>query len=168
MFSQMSLGLEEAQGAVAAMLTQIRNHPEKYAQEAAMAVVNESGKLVAFAKMDGPAQHVGDIAIRKAWTAAICRRDTAEMAEFVKVRGYGIEEFLPGGTTVKGGVAIVDPDEDIVPVEDFSDAEWSGKGFGRVSAIGGIGVSRAGPWQLDLEIAKVGLKYIQDKLWAKK
>ena len=168
MYQKSSVGLEEAQGAIQAMLTEIRSHPEKYWQYACLAIVDERGKLVAFAKMDGPAQHIQDIAVRKAWTAAICRRDTAEMAEFIKIRGYGINEFLPGGTTVKAGVAIVDPNEEAVPVEDFGESEWRGKGLGRASCIGGIGVSRAGPWQLDLEVAKAGLKYIQDKLWPKK
>ena len=36
------------------------------------------------------------------------------------------------------------------------------------SCIGGIGVSRSGPWYINLELARVGLKYIQDRLWAKK
>jgi len=164
MYAKMSVGLEEAQGAIQAMLAELRSHPEKYWQHACLAVVDERGKLVAYAKMDGPSEHPQDIATKKAWTAAIWGRDIHEVNTFLATREWGMQDFLPGAIAITGGVAIVDPSEGTITAE----TAYAGKPFFKLSCIGGIGVSAAGPYQLDLAVANVGLKYIQDKLWPKK
>jgi len=164
MYAKMSVGLEEALGAIHAMLDEVKSQPEKYWQEACFAIVDERGKLVAFAKMDGPDQICQDVAIRKAWTAAIWRRDIQEVNEFIKTREWGLDDFLPGATAIVGGVAITDRAEDSITT---ASTNPKGKLGSKPSCIGGIGVSRAGPWYIDQEVARVGLKYIQDKLWSK-
>jgi len=96
MYAKMSVGLEEALGAIHAMLDEVKSQPEKYWQEACFAIVDERGKLVAFAKMDGPDQICQDVAIRKAWTAAIWRRDIQEVNEFIKtLPPLWVEWLLP-------------------------------------------------------------------------
>lgn len=164
MYAKMSVGLEEAQGAIQAMLAELRSHPEKYWQHACLAVVDERGKLVAFAKMDGGPMLAQDIAIKKAWTALMGGRDIHEINEFLATRDWGLQDFIPGGTAVTGGVAIVDPNEGTITAE----TAYAGKPHFKQSCIGGIGAAAAGPYQLDLAVANVGLKYIQDKLWPKK
>jgi uncharacterized protein GlcG (DUF336 family) len=68
-FCKGSIGLEEAQGAIEAMLAEVRSNPGKYWHHGGFAVADERGKLVAFAKMDSAHQLPGDVAIRKAPTA---------------------------------------------------------------------------------------------------
>ena len=165
MYAKMSVGLDEALGAIHAMLDEIRSDTEKYWQEACFAIVDERGKLVAFAKMDGPDQICQDVAIRKAWTAAIWRRDIQEVNEFIATRDWGLDAFTPDATAIVGGVAIAAPDDDMITTASTNEKRKLGS---KPSCIGGIGVSRAGPWYIDLEIARVGLKYIQDRLWVKK
>jgi len=164
MYQKGSVGLEEAQGAIQAMLDELRSHPEKYWQHACLAIVDERGKLVAFAKMDGPASMPQDIAINKARTAALWCKDIAEVNAYLATREWGMQDFLPGGTAIVGGVAICDPSEGEITTE----TEKKGTPFFKTTCIGGIGVSAAGPWMYDLDVANVGRKYIQDKVWPKK
>ena len=161
MYTKSSVGLEEAQGAIEAMLTEIRSHAEQYWQHACLAVVDERGKLVAFAKMDGAPMVAQDIAITKAWTTVMCGRDIHDLNARIATRDWNLQDFIPGGTAVVGGVAIVDPNEESIDGE----PEYTGKPHYKLSCIGGIGVAGVGPYQLDLKIAKIGLQYIQEKLW---
>lgn len=161
MYNVPSVGLEEAQQAIQAMIAEIRGHTEKYWQYACIAVVDERGKLVSYAKMDGAPMLAQDMAIKKAWTAVMAGRDIHEVNERLKVRDWVLQDFISGGTPVPGGVAIVDPNEG----SHDGELEFSGKPNFKVSCCGGIGVSAVGPYQYDLEIAQVGLKYIQSKLW---
>jgi len=165
MYTKSSVGLEEAMGAMQAMLSEIKNHPDKYWQQASIAVVDERGKLVSFAKMDGPSQIGQDAAIKKAFTAAIFRNHIHTVNAMVATRDWGIHDFHPDTTPIVGGVAIIDPKEESVAAENHTGDKSKGKPFFKKSCIGGIGVAAAGPWQLDLEVAEVGLKYIQDRVW---
>ena len=162
MYQKGSIGLDEAHGAIAAMLEEVRSHPEKYWQHGGFAVVDERGKLVAFAKMDSAHQIPGDAAIRKAWTAAICCQDNQNADAMLKKGGATLEEFCPGATSIPGGVAIFDLSEE-------------GKDLGpghapppfKRTCIGAIGVGGVGLPQEDLAVAMVGLRYIQQRLWPK-
>jgi len=171
MFEKRSIGLDEALGAIHAMIDEVRNNPEKYWQAACMAVVDEAGKLVAFAKMDSQTQMAQDIAIRKAWTAAMWRRDIEEVETLLEDVGFKMEDFLQGGTMIPGGVAIINPSDVGMEMSEKELAKAKGLSAGEVAKsygktpIGAIGVSAAGPWQRDLEVAKVGLHYTQKQLW---
>jgi uncharacterized protein GlcG (DUF336 family) len=172
MFEKRSVGLDEALGAIHAMIHEIRNNPQNYWQAACMAVVDEAGKLVAFAKMDSQTQMAQDIAIRKAWTAAMWRRDIQEVQTLLEDVGFTMEDFLQGGTMIPGGVAIIAPSDPGMEMSETELAKAKGlsaeevaKSYGK-TPIGAIGVSAAGPWQRDLEVARVGLQYIQQNLWA--
>jgi uncharacterized protein GlcG (DUF336 family) len=160
MFQKNSLGIDEALGAIHVMLDAVRNGgPDDYWQYASMAIVDEAGQLVAFARMDGLSMMTNDIAIRMARTAAAFRRDIVEVNAYVQGSPWDVSDFCgEWGTRNPGGVAIVDPREVV-------HAGGVGEAFGYSSCIGGIGVSAAGPWQKDLEICGVGLRFIQEKLW---
>jgi uncharacterized protein GlcG (DUF336 family) len=160
MYYKGSIGLDEAQGAIQAMLAEVRAHPEKYWQHGGFAVCDERGKLVAFAKMDSSHQLPGDVAITKARTAAICAQNNDAAAAMLAVRGKVLEEFCPGGTSIAGGVAIFDPTED----ERGAPAGDAQPPF-KPSCIGAIGVGGVGTPPEDFEVAMVGLRSIQAKLW---
>jgi uncharacterized protein GlcG (DUF336 family) len=155
-----SIGLDEAQGAIQAMLAEVWAHPEKYWQHGGLAVCDERGKLVAFAKMDSPNQLPGDVAIAKAWTAAISAQNNDAAAAMLRDGGAVLEEFCPGGTSIPGGVAIFDPTER----ERTAPAGDAQPPF-KPSCIGAIGVGGAGRPPEDLAVAMVGLRHIQERLW---
>ena len=162
MFQKGSIGLDEAQGAITAMLEEVRSHPERYWQAGGMAVVDERGKLVAFAKMDSSHQVPGDVAICKAWTAAICCQDNHQVDAMLKKGGALLQEFCPGATSIPGGVAIFDLEQEGADL---------GPGHARPpfkrTCIGAIGVGGVGLPQEDLAVAMVGLRHIQQRLWPK-
>jgi uncharacterized protein GlcG (DUF336 family) len=160
MYYKGSIGLEEAQGAIAAMLAEVRAHPEKYWQHGGFAVCDERGKLVAFAKMDSGHQLPGDVAIRKAWTAAICSQNNDDAQAMLKKGGALLEEFCAGGTSIPGGVAIFDPTE-----QERTAPPGAAQPPFKPSCIGAIGVGGVGLPQEDVAVAEVGLRYIQQRLW---
>jgi uncharacterized protein GlcG (DUF336 family) len=160
MYYKGSIGLDEAQGAIQAMLDEVRAHPETYWQHGGFAVCDERGKLVAFAKMDSSHQLPGEVAITKAWTAAICAQNNDAAAAMLAERGKLLEEFCPGGTSIPGGVAIFDPTE----CESTAPAGDAQPPF-KPSCIGAIGVGGVGRPPEDFDVAMVGLRFIQQKLW---
>jgi len=159
MYHKASIGLEEAQGAIEAMLAETRAHPEKYWQHGGFAVADERGKLIAFARMDSPHGHPGDMAMKKAWMAAICAQNTDQAAKFLHRVGATLDDFIPGGTSIAGGVVIYDPLEPVA-----EQPGWMPTPFRR-SCIGAVAASGVGEPNVDHEVAMVGLRYIQEKLW---
>ncbi|MBP1627292.1 MAG: heme-degrading [Holophagaceae bacterium] len=160
MFMKVSIGLEEAMGAIQAMLDEVRSNPDRYWQHGGLAVVDDRGKLIAFAKMDSSHQIPGDVAIRKAWTAAICCQDNDRADAMLKKGGALLEEFCAGGTSIPGGVAIFDLGQ-----------EGGDLGPGhaqppfRRTCMGAIGVGGVGLPPEDYAVAMVGLRHIQQRLW---
>lgn len=76
-------------------------------QSHAIAVVDGSGSLVAFVRMEGNPPGVGEFAIQKAEAAAAWRFSTAQMSVAAKdTPGFA---NAPGVTTVPGGVPIYVP-----------------------------------------------------------
>jgi uncharacterized protein GlcG (DUF336 family) len=165
MYEAKVIGLEEAQGAVQAMLQYVKDNPDKYWQRAAFAVMDERGSLVCFAKMDGRSLVAPTMALKKAYTSAIFRRSTMELLDYAKgtfVSEFGLPELVAncghpnyeyGFTAVPGGIPILAPGEE--------------KPIYR-TAIGAIGVGGAGPSGEDHEVAMVGLNYINNALWPSK
>jgi len=162
MYYKGSIGLEEAQGAIAAMLAEVRAHPEKYWQHGGFAVCDERGKLVVFAKMDSAHEIPGDAAIRKAWTAAKCAQNNDSARKMLEKGGATLEEFCPGGTSIPGGLAIFDPTE-----QERTAPPGAAQPPFKPSCLGAIGVGGVGLPAEDLAVAMVGLKYILDRLWPK-
>jgi uncharacterized protein GlcG (DUF336 family) len=160
MYYKGSIGLDEAQGAIEAMLTEVRTHPDRYWQHGGFAVTDERGKLVAFAKMDSSHELPGEVAVKKAWTAAVCAQNNDAAKAMLKKGGATLEEFCPGGTSIPGGVAIFDPAE-----EERTAPPGSAQPPFKPSCIGAIGVGGVGLPEEDVAVAMVGLRYIQERLW---
>lgn len=160
MYYKGSIGLEEAQGAIEVMLAEVRAHPEKYWQHGGFAVCDERGKLVAFAKMDSAHELPGEVAIRKARTAAICAQNNDAAAAMLRKGGDVLEEFCAGGTSIAGGLAIFDPSE----TQKTAPSGRAQPPF-KPSCIGAIGVGGVGLPAEDVAVAEAGLKFIHDSLW---
>jgi uncharacterized protein GlcG (DUF336 family) len=108
----------------------------------AVAVVDEYGYLMAFARMDGAAILSPDLAVGKAFTASALRKSTAESAEHLKDRIVfvaGLNEVAKGKLVLSGGGLLLQKNGVIV---------------------GGIGVSggaAGGTVAQDEECARAGL-----------
>jgi glc operon protein GlcG len=125
MFQKNCLGLAEARAAVEAVLGEACKLPDA---PIAVAVVDDYGRLVYFARMDGCPPVVVELALNKAYTAAVALMDTLAFAE--RDKGWGRElatysdakfTYLQGGLVIKaangtllGGIGVSGrmPDED--------------------------------------------------------
>jgi glc operon protein GlcG len=130
------LSLDDARRAMDRMLQEALKEPHR---PVAIAICDDQGELVAFARMDKCAPLPQTIARKKAYTAARTRSDTNAFAERLKSLGRSAVEFGdPNLIAVQGGVAITAADG---------------------AALGGIGVSGLAAEE-DEAIAKVGLRTI--------
>ncbi len=89
MLPQLSLGLEEAQRAIAAVFEQAK----KDGRAVAVAVVDNHGELIACARMDGAHARVLRYAIRKAYTAATMGRDTVAFKKDIQDAGRTLSDY---------------------------------------------------------------------------
>lgn len=124
---------EGAQRAIAAALAEAK----KQGWQVSIAVVDNSGDLVSFVRMDGASVASVDIAQAKARTAARMRRATRILDSTVSA-GRAAILGLPGVTPVEGGVPIVIDGE----------------------VIGAVGVSGATSAQ-DAQVARAGIAAVQ-------
>ncbi len=127
------LTLEEARRALDAMLGEARRDPGR---PVAMAVVDEKGDLIAYARMDGVAAMPVRLAHQKAYTAARAGRDTSAFRQRLREQAgslvdYG-DPFMAG---LPGGICVLHPKTKRI--------------------LGGIGVS-GHTGERDEEIAKAG------------
>lgn len=105
-----------------------------------IAIVDESGHLVAFRRMDGAKFISIDIALAKAYTAAGTRKSTRDIAPVTVPGepGFGIQNLAGGRfTTLAGGIPLI--------VEDV--------------VVGAIGVS-SGSTQEDQVVAQAGAEFL--------
>jgi glc operon protein GlcG len=143
MYTKECLGLAEARVAVEAALNEANKKPE---EPVAVAVVDDQGKLVFFARMDGCPPVVVELALMKAYTAGVALMDTVSFAARDKEWGrelstYGDDRF----TYLQGGLVI-----------------WSSPrpdGAKQV-LLGGIGISGRMSDE-DERLARIGLEAMQ-------
>lgn len=103
MFQRYSLGLEEAQRAIEAAFKEAR----KDGRPMAAAVVDDAGDLICGARMDGVHERVLRFAIRKAYTAAVMRRDTVAFGKELVERRRSLDDYGdPLFTTLQGGMPV--------------------------------------------------------------
>ncbi len=130
------LSLEDARRAMERMLQEASKAPNR---PVAIAICDDQGELVAFARMDKCAPLPLAISRKKAYTAARTRSDTKAFADRLKGMGRSTLDLGdPSLIGVQGGVAIVTADG---------------------TALGGIGVSGLAAEE-DEAIAKIGLNAI--------
>jgi len=130
------LSLEDARKAMARMLEEAGKAPNR---PVAIAICDDQGELVAFARMDKCAPLPLTIARKKAYTAARTRSDSKAFGDRLKGMGRSAVEFGdPDLIGVQGGVTIAAADG---------------------SPLGGIGVSGLAAEE-DEAIARIGLGVI--------
>lgn len=136
-YQKAMLSLDEARKAMDRMLQEANKNPNR---PIAIAICDDQGELIAFARMDRCAPQPPIIARKKAYTAARARADTKAYAERLKGMGRSVTEFGdPNLLALQGGVVITN----------------SADG----SALGGIGVSGLAAEE-DEAIARIGLDVI--------
>ena len=134
MYDKVVLGMTETQQAMQAMLAEVLKQPDR---PVAIAVTDDDGNLVAYARMDRCRLLPQQAAIKKAYTASIMRSDTGALATRMKEQGRSAAEFGdPKMMFLQGGVVIQRPDGTV---------------------LGGIGVSGLAAAE-DEAIARIGLK----------
>ncbi len=145
MYTRQCLGLAEATAGVEAALAEALKQPDS---PIAVAVVDDHGKLVCFARMDGCPPVVVDLAFMKGYTAAVAMLDTVAFAARDREWGrdlstYGDDHF----TYLQGGLVI-----------------WSKPAAGEAGRVllGGIGVSGRMPEE-DERLARTGLEAMSGK-----
>ena len=131
MVPQLSLGLEEAQRAIAAVFDQAK----KDGRAVAVAVVDNHGDLITCARMDGAHARVLRHAIRKAYTAAVMGRDTVAFKKDMQDAGRSLSDYGDSSlTTLQGGLVVRTGNQ----------------------VVGAI-ASGGSPRQRDVEMAQIGL-----------
>ena len=142
MSEKLSLTFERAQAAMQAMISQAMQTPEELV---AMAIADDTGNLVAYAKMDN-LRLFSRHALRKAYSATIMGTDCGAHAQRLHSQGRSISELGdPNLTHGQGGLVIM-------------------KG-GMI--LGGIGVGGYLSGQRDEDPARVGLEAMdpQQRCW---
>ena len=136
-YQKAALSLEEARRAMDRMLQEANKQPNR---PVAIAIVDDQGELIAYARMDRTAPQPPIIARKKAYTAARTRSDTLAYAERLKGQGRSVTEFGdPNLIALQGGVVITNSSDG--------------------SVLGGIGVSGLAAEE-DEAIARIGLQAI--------
>ena len=110
MYDKPMLGLDQAQAAIKAMIDDYNRDTNR--RKVDMAVVDDAGNLLAYARMDRCLRPT--FAIRKAYTSAMRGIDTVAFAEQLSNQGRTLESFgdsqliaIPGGVTVLHGGAVI-------------------------------------------------------------
>ncbi len=133
MYNKPMLSLSQCQVAIDAMVADFNKDPNRRPVD--MAIVDDMGHLLAYARMDGC--HRPTFAIRKAYTSAVRRMDSVVFADQLKTQGRTLADVGdPELVTIQGGLVIETSD-------------------GRL--LGGIGVGGLPSGKDDEDITRVGL-----------
>ena len=104
MYDKPMISLDQAQDAIKAMIDDYNKDPNR--RKVDMAVVDDAGNLLAYARMDRCLRPT--FAIRKAYTAAVRSMDTVAFAEQLSTQGRTLESFGdPQLIAITGGVAVI-------------------------------------------------------------
>ena len=110
MYNKSMISLDQAQAAIRAMIDDYNKDPNR--RKVDMAVVDDAGNLLAYARMDRCLRPT--FAIRKAYTSALRSMDTVAFVEQLSTQGRTVESFgdpqliaIPGGVVaVKDGAVV--------------------------------------------------------------
>ena len=104
MYDKPMISLAQARDAIQAMLDNYNKDPNR--RKVDMAVVDDAGNLLAYARMDRCLRPT--FAIRKAYTSAVRSMDTVTFAEQLSTQGRSLESFGdPQLIALAGGVAVI-------------------------------------------------------------
>ncbi len=135
MYNKSILSLDQTQKAMQAMIQKATQEPDR---PVAMAIVDDAGNLVSYAKMDKCRPNPQTFAIRKAYTSAMSGVNSADYAERLKSQGRTVSDFgNPNLVSAQGAAVILDP-----------------AGGAVLGAIGVSGLSS----QEDEDLAKLGVQ----------
>ena len=138
MYNKPMLSLTQCQAAINAIVADFNKDPNRRPVD--MAIVDDMGNLLAYARMDGC--HRPTFAIDKAYTSAVRRMDTIAFAEQLKAQGRNVADLGdPQLVTIQGGLVIE-------------------TGDGRL--LGGIGVGGLPSGKDDEDISRAGLAALGD------
>ena len=105
MYNKPMISLDQAQAAIKAMIDDYNKDPNR--RKVDMAVVDDAGNLLAYARMDRCLRPT--FAIRKAYTSAMRSMDTVAFAEQLSAQGRTLEAFGdPQLIAIPGGVAVIE------------------------------------------------------------
>ena len=128
------LSFEQVRAAMSAMIDKAMQTPD---EPVAMAIVDDTGNLVAYAKMDNLRIFSRRHALRKAYTSAIAGMDSGAHAERIHGQGRNMSDLGdPNLTHGQGGLVLM---QDGV-------------------ILGGIGVGGYPSGQSDEDLSRVGLE----------
>ncbi len=134
MYQRPTLSLSQTRNAMNAMLDKAMQEPNR---PLAVAIVDETGKMLSYARMDNCRALPQRMAISKAYTSAMSGSDSNAYAERLKNDGRNIADFGdPALVAVQGAVVVRDPESDVV--------------------LGAIGVSGLSA-QEDEDLARLGM-----------
>jgi glc operon protein GlcG len=140
MYEKKMLGLAEANNIVNAIIDDVR---KRNGSPLSIAVVDFTGDLVQFVRMDGASYNSAHMARAKAYSAAKLRHDTSAIHKWMdSVNAELLDWADPKLTTVGGAVCIVDKSGP-TPV-----------------VVGAVGVGGWPKWQDDEESARTGIAAI--------
>jgi uncharacterized protein GlcG (DUF336 family) len=104
MYDKPMISLDQARDAIQAMIDDYNKDPDR--RKVDMAVVDDAGNLLAYARMDRCLRPT--FAIRKAYTSAVRSMDTVVFAEQLSTQGRSLESFGdPQLIALAGGVAVI-------------------------------------------------------------
>ncbi len=111
MYQLETIGLDDAQKAIQAILTEQAKDPQK--RPISIAVVDAHGDLIAFARMDNGRVMTADVAMKKAYTCVRTRANSAVFAERIRQGGMSVSDIDPKMIGAQGGVVIMKPGTEI-------------------------------------------------------
>lgn len=154
MIKKNSISIDDAFKAMEAMLKEASKDPTR---PFAIAIVDNCGELILFAKQDGAQKFREEMAIKKAYTSAQFRRTTkAQQTEGFDPEGLNLGMFNLGTkfTTIPGGVPILKPGDENKELGQYRET------------VGAIGTSGARGDE-DERIAMIGAKVLNEMVWEK-
>jgi uncharacterized protein GlcG (DUF336 family) len=135
MYNKPMLSLEQTQKAMTAMINKATQEPNR---PVAIAIVDDAGNLLSYARMDNCRTNPQTFAIRKAYTSAMSGQDSGAYAERLKGQGRTVTEMgNPQLVAAQGAVVVLHPQTKAV--------------------LGGIGVSGLSA-QEDEDLARLGMQ----------
>ncbi len=135
MYDKSMLSLDQVRKAMSAMLDKATREPNR---PVAIAIVDDSGNLLNYARMDGCRTNPQAFAIRKAFTSAMSGRNSGEYAEQLKSQGRSVSDMgNPNLVSAQGAAVVLHPKTKAV--------------------LGAIGVSGLSS-QEDEDLAKLGVQ----------